>query len=154
MKAPRLGPWILITCGLGLGSSPVFGFGEFFDGSVKTTRRIAAVDSSSYAILFTAAGTVAQNSVIEGAHFLLDDGNFRAAGGEWIGITEYVGYIRAPIQEGRCYRATFDAFHPSSNAFGIWVSSPVCIHQHSSECGHCGPGTGNVCQQGVEEGRD
>jgi hypothetical protein len=137
---------------LAWGLTPAFAFGEFFDGSVGANIRVSAVDSSSYALLMTAAGTVASNTIIKGTHFLLDDGNFRTAGGSWIGITEYVGYIRAPSQEGRCYRATFDAFYPPDpRIYFIAVSPTVCVPFHSPDCGHCGPGTGMPCVEDTQE---
>ena len=150
MKATRLAPWVLIGCCLAWGITPAFALGEFFLGDVMVNQRPRAVDSSSLATLYTGMGTVSQNSVIQGTHFLLDDGNIRIAGGPWIGITEYVGYVRAPSQEGRCYRATFDAFYPTAPVF-IDISPIVCIPDHSSDCGHCGPGTGNPCTLDTEE---
>ncbi|MEP7012582.1 MAG: hypothetical protein ABJC13_19850 [Acidobacteriota bacterium] len=150
MKASWLGSWILIACCLAWGLTPAFAFGEFFRGSVGANQRVRAVDSSSVVTLFTASGTVSFNTVIQGTHFLLDDGNFRIAGGPWIGITEYVGYVRAPSQEGRYYRATFDAFYATAPVF-IDISPIVCIPVHSSDCGHCGPGTGNPCTLDTEE---
>ena len=153
MRATGVAPWILIGSCFAGGPAPAHALGEFFRGAVMTTQRFRAVDSSSLATLFTGFDTVAHNSVIEGNHLLLDDGNFRAAGGPWIGITEYVGYIRAPSQAGRCYRSTLDAFYPP-DVVGIWVSSLVCIHAHSPECGHCGLGPGNACEQGVDEEKE
>ena len=153
MRATRLGPWIVIACFVAWGLNPAYAFGEYFDGSVRTTRRVTAVDSSSHVLLMTAAGIPAWNTIIEGTHLLLDDGNFRVAGGPWLGITEHVGYIRAPSQAGRCYYATFDAFYPSAPIF-IDISPTVCIHEHTSDCGHCGPGTGNPCVLDTEPAPD
>lgn len=151
MRATRLGPWVLIACLVAWGLTPAFAFGEFFEGDVVATIRVRAVDSSSYALLMTGAGTISDNSIIKGSHLLLDDGNFRVAGGLWLGITEHVGYIRAPSQEGRCYFATFDAYYPANpSAFLIDISPPVCV-PHSPGCGHCGPGTGTPCTLDTEE---
>ena len=152
MKASWLGRWILVAL-LFAELSPAFAFGERFVGSVTVNRRLRAVDSASETTLMTGFNTVSVNSLIEGTHFLLVDGSFRAAGGPWASVTQYVGYLRTSSEDGRCYQATFDAFFPP-DVFEIWVSSVLCLHQHSAECGHCGPGTGNVCQQGVEEGRE
>lgn len=150
MKAIRFGPWLLIVCFLAWGLTPAFAFGEFFRGDVIATKRVVAVDSASEVTLFTSLGTRADGSNIEGTHYLLDDGNFRAAGGRWFGITQYLGYIRAPRQEGRCYYATFDAFYPTAPIF-IDISPTVCFPEHSPDCGHCGPGTGTPCVEDTQE---
>lgn len=149
MRATRLGPWILIACFPAWGLTPAFAFGEMFEGEVKARQRVGVVDSPSYVVLLTAFGTPSADTTIEGTHFLLDDGNFRAAGGPWLGITDHQGYIRAPFQEGRCYYATLDAYYPSAPVF-IMISPTVCI-PHSPGCGHCGPGTGTPCTLDTEE---
>lgn len=131
-----------------------YGFGEYFDGGVKITRRPKAVDSAASATLMTFFGNVAEDQPIQGIHYLLEEGGFAAAGGSWVGVTEYIGYIRTPIVHDACYRATLDALHVGGTAYDFWGSSLVCVHLHSPECGHCGPGTGNVCQQGSEEERE
>ncbi|MEP7013377.1 MAG: hypothetical protein ABJC13_23905 [Acidobacteriota bacterium] len=152
MKATRLAPWILIACCLAWGLIPAFAIGEHFEGGVMVNQRPRAVDSASEATLLTGMNTVSQNSIIKGTHFLLLDGNIRIAGGTWIGVTEYIGYVRTPSQEGRCYLATFDAYYPPDpNVFGIWGSPIVCVPEHSMDCGHCGPGTGNPCTLDTEE---
>ncbi len=132
-------------------ANDVNALGEYFDGQVIATRRPKAVDSSSFATLMTFFGNVAEGQPIQGIHYLVQDGGFAATGGSWVGITEYLGYIRTAAQQDTCYRATFDARHTTGSAYEFWGSSLVCFHTHSPDCGHCGPGTGDPCVLVVDE---
>lgn len=142
---------VLIPCLLLSTTGSAEALGEYFEGGVMANRRLKAVDSSASATLMTFFGNVAEGQLIQGTHHLVEEGGYSVAGGSWAGVTEYIGYIRTPIVQDACYRAFFDAFHSTGTAYQYWGSSLVCVHLHSPECGHCGPGTGNVCQQGIDE---
>ncbi len=130
---------------------PVYGIGEYFIALVTITKRVGAVDSSAVATLYTVTGRFADNQEIQGSHTITSSFGGTVAGGSWVRLGEYNGYIRSFSEQGDCYRARVVASHVNGSAGANSGSFEVCFPFHSPDCGHCGPGTGNPCTQLPED---